>query len=217
MSDQGRAGSSHAVSQVAEPNTREVRACFSDSTVRVYQAFSHEIADRAVMAQTFKAPFKRNRMTWLKPSFAWMMYRSGWGTKPGQECVLGVDILRTGFEWALAHSCLSAFDAGLHGDHESWVAALRSSPVRIQWDPERTLDLEPLPWRTVQIGLGGHAVDAYLDEWITKVEDMTALVREVQRAAKNGDTVGARRLLPMEVPYPIPIDVSRQIGCGGRR
>jgi hypothetical protein len=27
-------------------------------------------------------PFKVDRMTWVKPSFLWMTYRSGWATKP---------------------------------------------------------------------------------------------------------------------------------------
>jgi len=40
-------------------------------------------------------------MTWIKPSFLWMMYRSGWATKPGQEHILATQITRDGFEWAL--------------------------------------------------------------------------------------------------------------------
>jgi Domain of unknown function (DUF4291) len=39
------------------------------------------------------------RMTWIKPSFNWMTYRSGYATKPGQEVVLGIDIAREGFDW----------------------------------------------------------------------------------------------------------------------
>jgi hypothetical protein len=38
-------------------------------------------------------------MTWIKPSFLWMMYRCGWATKPGQERVLAIQITREGFEW----------------------------------------------------------------------------------------------------------------------
>ncbi len=49
-------------------------------------------------------------MTWIKPSFLWMMYRSGWATKPGQEQVLSIEITRSGFEWALANACLSHFE-----------------------------------------------------------------------------------------------------------
>ena len=60
---------------------REVRAVYDAETIRVYQAYSDEIADAALAAGTFVAPFKRDRMTWIKPSFLWMMYRSGWARK----------------------------------------------------------------------------------------------------------------------------------------
>ncbi|WP_433633083.1 DUF4291 family protein [Nocardia sp. CA-120079] len=64
--------------------TRQIRASYDDSTVAVYQAYSPQIAEPAVAAGTFVSPFKRERMTWIKPSFLWMMYRCGWGRKPGQ-------------------------------------------------------------------------------------------------------------------------------------
>ncbi len=164
---------------------RQIRAHFEGTTVRVYQAFPLDIANKATTAQTFKPPFKRERMTWIKPSFTWMMYRSGWGSKPGQERVLGIDITRTGFDWALAHSCITHFDAALHDSPDVWQQILRAAPVRVQWDPERTLLLEALPWRTIQIGLRGEAVDAYLDEW----------------------------LVPIERPYPLSDDIARHVGC----
>src|SRR6266516_5749190 len=83
---------------------RQVRAVFDTETITVYQAYGPELAGRALAAGTFVPPFSRERMTWIKPSFLWMMYRSGWATKPGQERVLAVRISRAGFEWALAHS-----------------------------------------------------------------------------------------------------------------
>ena len=61
---------------------REIRALYSDTTIRVYQAYSNEIADTAIRNGTFiSPPFKMGRMTWIKPSFLWMMYRAGWGFK----------------------------------------------------------------------------------------------------------------------------------------
>ncbi len=77
------------------------------------------------------------RMTWIKPSFCWMMYRCGWTTKPGQERVLAIRVTRAGFEWALAHSCLSHYQNPPHGSREEWEARRSASPVRVQWDPER--------------------------------------------------------------------------------
>jgi len=89
---------------------REIRANYSDDTIRVYQAYSREIAEPALAAQRFVSPFKMTRMTWIKPSFFWMMYRSGWATKPGQERILAIDIERCEFDWSLLQGCLSHFD-----------------------------------------------------------------------------------------------------------
>jgi hypothetical protein len=152
-------------------------------------------------------------MTWVKPSFTWMMYRADWAGKPGQEYVLGVDMLRSGFEWALANSCLSHFETDLHGTSETWRSMLKDAPVRIQWDPERTLQLDALPYRTIQVGLRGEAVDAYVEEWITNIEDVTSLCKEVEAAVRRGDLETAERLAPVEVPYPLPDGIARHIFC----
>ena len=90
------------------PN-RQIRAVYSQNTIRVYQAYNDKIADSALSHQTFQSPpFKLTRMTWIKPSFLWMMYRSGWGKKDvNQSRILAIDITREGFNWALNHSCLS--------------------------------------------------------------------------------------------------------------
>jgi len=67
---------------------RLVRATFDSRTVTVYQAYSPEIADAAVQAGTLVPPFSLGRMTWIKPSFGWMMHRCGRASKPGQERLL---------------------------------------------------------------------------------------------------------------------------------
>lgn len=144
------------------------------------------------------------------------MYRSGWARKEGQERVLAIDITRTGFEWALAHSCLTAFDPELHTSPEEWQAQLQSRQVRVQWDPERDLLLEPLDWRTIQVGLRGQAMHAYVDSWIARIEDVTDLARRIELLVKSGDIATAAFLLPKEVPYPLPQDVARRVGCSAR-
>lgn len=181
---------------------REIRGRFDESTIRVYQAYSPEIALPAVQAQKFVPPFKRSRMTWIKPSFTWMMYRSGWAEKPGQERVLGIDITRKGFEWALSNSCLSHFEAGVHGSHENWQKQVQESPVRIQWDPERDIRLQPLGRRAIQIGLGPIASNAYVDHWIVKIEDVTELAKEIRRHVQSGDMKAALASASLEIPYP---------------
>lgn len=187
---------------------RQVRAVFDEDTVRVYQAYSPSIAEPAVAAGRFVAPFKRDRMTWIKPSFLWMMYRCGWGTKPGQERILAIDITRAGFESALSQACLSHFDAEVYPDDETWQHRKALSPVRVQWDPERTATFEPLPWRSLQVGLGEAVVPAYVDDWIVRLTDITEQAREVQHAVTDNPA-----LLPAERPYPLPSEIARTIGA----
>jgi uncharacterized protein DUF4291 len=182
---------------------RQIRALHDEDTVTVYQAYSPEIADAAVTSGRFGAGFQRDRMTWIKPSFLWMMYRCGWATKPGQERVLAVRIWRDGFAWALANSALSNYEPGIHADRGQWKRSLRA-PVRIQWDPERDLHLRPLPHRTIQIGLSGEAVHRYVDEWIVGIDDITATCIGIHDLVEAGDLVAAAGRLPAERPYRDP-------------
>ncbi|MFJ4782911.1 DUF4291 domain-containing protein [Streptomyces sp. NPDC088794] len=183
-----------------EPQHR-IRAAYSESTITVYQAYSPEIGLPAVRDGRFPAAWKRERMTWIKPSFMWMMYRCGWGTKAGQETVLAVEIARDGFEWALRHACLSSYVRGVHPDQATWQRELKRAPARVQWDPERDLRLQPLPYRSLQLGLSGEAVRRYADEWTVGIRDVTPLVHEIHALVSDGDQDSAARLLPRERPY----------------
>ncbi|MER7081708.1 protein of unknown function [Saccharopolyspora kobensis] len=194
---------------------RAVRAQHTATSITVYQAYSAEIADAALAAGTFAPPFKRERMTWIKPSFRWMAYRCGWATKPGQERVLAVEITREGFEWALEHAGLSHFEPDTHGTREQWAEQQRASPVRVQWDPERDLRLRPLGHRSIQIGLGGEAVHRYVDDWITGIADVTPVMRGVAELVAAGDLEAARAGLPQEEPYPLPDRITRRLGATG--
>ncbi|MFJ1745894.1 DUF4291 domain-containing protein [Streptomyces sp. NPDC088116] len=202
-----------------EPETerqqRRVRAVYGESSITVYQAYPREIAERAVEAGTFVAPFKKERMTWIKPSFLWMMYRSGWATKPNQERVLAVEITRAGFEWALDHSSLSHFDRQVHADKGAWMKEVKESPVRVQWDPDRSPSLAPLPTRAIQIGLSGEAVELYVHDWIIGIDDVTDLVRSIHSDMCDGQSSDAAPKTPQEREYPLPDQIRRRIGADG--
>jgi len=179
---------------VTETPQRQIRAVFDERTIRVYQAYGDAIADGALEAGTFVPPFGMNRMTWIKPSFLWMMYRSGWGRKDdGQRRVLAIDITRAGFEWALSNASLS------HGEDVD-----RSQPARVQWDPERDLQLQRLDYRSIQVGLGGSAVRRYVDEWIVAISEVTDLAHEIEATRDPA-------LLPPERPYPVPEAIARSL------
>ncbi|MFJ9542678.1 DUF4291 domain-containing protein [Streptomyces sp. NPDC101225] len=185
-----------------EEPPRRIRARHTASTITVYQAYSPAIGLPAVRDGRFPAAWKPGRMTWVKPSFLWMMYRCGWGTKEGQETVLAVEITRDGFEWALREACLSHYAHGLHESQAAWKRELRRSPTRVQWDPERDLHLRPLPYRSLQLGLSGEASSRYADEWIVSIGDVTRLANEIRTLVRNGDLDSAARLLPQERVYP---------------
>jgi hypothetical protein len=188
---------------------RQVRAVHDAEAITVYQAYPPAIADAAVRAGRFVPPFKRERMTWVKPSFCWMMYRCGWATKPGQERVLAVRMSRAGFERALGMAALSHFDRRLHDDAAAWAAQKAASPVRVQWDPERTPSGSALEHRSLQVGIGGAAVAAYVDEWVIGPEDITEQVRAWRRELVDGGSPA----LPDEMPYALPSVVAARIGA----
>ncbi|HEX6681947.1 MAG TPA: DUF4291 domain-containing protein [Candidatus Limnocylindrales bacterium] len=191
---------------------RQIRATYNDDTLTVYQAYSPAIAVPAVAAGRLVEPFKRERMTWVKPSFLWMMYRSGWASQPGQEHVLAVEIRRDGFEWALSRACLSHFDRDLYPDQDAWARRLRESPVRVQWDPERSLSLQPLEYRSLQVGLSADAVRRYVDEWTVGITDVTGLAHRIRELVRTGERDAAAGLLPPERPYPLPPQVGEVVG-----
>jgi Domain of unknown function (DUF4291) len=187
-------------------STRQVRALFDAETIRVYQAYRDEIADAALAAGRFVPPFRRSRMTWIKPSFLWMMYRCGWTEKEaGQRRVLAIDLSRAGFESALRQACPS--------DETNPTA--RKAHVRVQWDPERDLYLRRLPMRSLQVGLSGPAIAAYADEWTVRLSEVTELAKTIREHLRRGERLAAEQLLPAERHYPLPLDVAERIGAHG--
>ena len=191
----GRGGYSRGVST---PRL-EIRADYDERTIVVYQAYRAEIAEAAVSAQRFVPPFSLGRMTWIKPSFLWMMERSGWATKAGQEYVLAVRITRAGWEEALASARLS---------HEETTGAV----VVVQWDPERSVQGGKLDHRAIQVGLGRRIVERYVNEWTTAIRDVTPLVKRMRQLRQAGEWTRVTDLLPPERPYPVPPDIRRRLG-----
>lgn len=181
-------------------NNHQIRAVFNRETIVVYQAYNDAIADAALAAQKFVPPFSYGRMTWIKPSFLWMMERSGWARKPNQERVLAVRISRKGWEEALAAAVLTSPRRGQ--DADQWRADIKSSPIRLQWDPERSLRGGKLEYRSIQIGISRDWSERYATQWVQSIEDVTPLVRKIDRLRKDGKWDSARKFLPVEKVYP---------------
>ena len=131
------------------------------------------------------------------------MYRCGYGTKAGQEVVLGIDITREGFEWALEHAVLSSFNPSIHSSHDEWRSNLSEAPVRIQWDPERDWRLSVVEGvRAIQIGLAGEAVQRYVETWIVRLEDVTPVAHRL-RVDRESESIPDRLPDMLETAYPL--------------
>lgn len=180
-----------------------IRANYTDEYIRVYQAYSDSIADSAIQNSTFVSPpFSMTRMTWIKPSFLWMMYRSGWAKKDeGQKRILAIDLTHEGFKEIIQQGVVSHFDPKLFGSTEAWKKEVQSSDVVIQWDPERDISLNKLEQRTIQIGLRNQAVESYVNHWIVKISDVTEQAYEIHDLVKKNNLDMAKSLLPEERIY----------------
>lgn len=180
---------------------KEIRAVYTEETIRVYQAYKEVIAKEAVRLGTFGSHFNMDRMTWIKPSFLWMMYRCGWATKEGQEHVLAIDIKKSAFDYLVSNAVLSSYKEEMGITYEEWKEQVKHSMIRCQWDPERDIHGNPLEYRSIQLGLRGEAVYRYVKEWIVSIEDITDYVRELDDKRQAGMDI--RMLLPKEEIYVI--------------
>lgn len=186
---------------------RHVLANFDASTIQVYQAYRPAIAQYAVAHQQFGGEFSFERMSWIKPNFLWMMYRSGWARKAGQERILAVRLHRTFFDELLRASVPSSH-ADASGNYEEWQQAVRSSEVRRQWDPDHDPDGHALQRRAIQLGLRGAALRRYATSEIVSIADITPLVIEQRERLADPDLL----LMPDEQVYRPEPDIARHIG-----
>ena len=201
--------------------------------VRVYQAYNESIADAAAAANSFAAPrdagiWSEARMTWIKPSAAWMAYRCGWTLfkDKNQACVLALDVDRSRFEALL-------MEAVVTDDHTAdQRGAFKEKPVVVQWDPERELDVataaeNPLgskaatePFlkkvesvRSLQIGLRGRAAALLLDPtFVRRITNVTAQFQAAHAALAAGDAATARATLcPDECWMGVPKELRQEL------
>jgi hypothetical protein len=184
---------------------RHILAQFDAETVVVYQAYKPEIGHFAAGNGYFGGSFSLNRMSWIKPNFLWMMYRSGWGTKPDQEVTLAVRLERTAFDTLLAQVVPSSFDPRQYETEAAWKAAVAASDVRLQWDPDHDPAGRPLARRALQLGMRGATLARYAREWLVAIEDVSAFV------ATQREMLTAHRLDQLETPceevYPVTDEV----------
>ena len=175
---------------------RHILAQFDDDSVIVYQAYRAGIGRFAAREGYFGGDFSLNRMSWFKPNFLWMMYRSGWGTKAGQEVTLAVRVRRAFFDAVLRAAVPSSFGASSgYAGNDAWKAAVAGSDVRLQWDPDHDPAGGKCERRAIQLGLRGEMLRLYAREAIVEIEDISAFVAQQRpnaAPAKYADLVTPR-------------------------
>ena len=268
---------------------RQIRALYTSSTpetendndndntiITVYQAYNTAIAKAAVTHQRLDASpkFRTTRMTWIKPSWAWMLYRAGYSYKdPGQARILALRMRRGDFLGLLERGCVAVssspssspppedsggggvgggddsgggdddYDVGVResgqdetrgegrdGDHDEeeeeddddakettrrkGAKQRRLPEVRIQWDPERTVRLGKLEYRSIQIGIPASLSQAWVEKMIVGIEDVTDKARELKRVLDERGDVTQEELIelglvPVERPFEVPEELQR--------
>ncbi len=175
---------------------RHILAQYDEASIVVYQAYNPTIGRFAAQHGYFGGEFSYTRMSWCKPNFLWMMYRSGWGTKEGQEITLAIRLKRAFFEAVLAQAVSSTYNAELFPDKAAWSAAVEASEVRLQWDPDHDSFGRPVLRRALQLGLRGEMLRQYGREAILHIEDISEFVT-AQRANRGSQEL----LTPIEHVY----------------
>lgn len=190
----------------------EIRADYDSETIVMYQAYRKEIALAALNANRFVPPFSVQRMTWIKPSYLWLMERSNWGKKSDQEYILAVRITRKGFEEALRLAVLTSFKKQVYRNEQEWRQLFEKAIVVVQWDPERSLRGKTLDYASIQIGLSRHIIQKYVEEWTVQIQDYTPLTRKLEAWKREGKWDQIQKQIPPEKVYPLPSEIATRLG-----
>lgn len=184
---------------------RHIMAQYDSESVIVYQAYRPEIGHYAAKYGHFGGAFSYSRMSWIKPNFLWMMYRSGWATKEGQEVILAIRLKRRFFDEILSLAVSSSYNSRDFSSQEDWKKAVTDSDVRLQWDPDHAPDGRTVERRAIQLGLRGDVLARYGKDEILSIEDVSAFVEEQRNTLESL----SKLVVPLEIPY-IPQDKALQ-------
>ncbi len=146
-------------------------------------------------------------MTWIKPSFLWLMHRSNWGQKSGQERVLcnAGQASRVGEGAVPGRADLVQCRGVFANCPTSGPSSLRRRRSTCSGTRSRTLRGAGLPYYSIQVRLSRHVIREYVDEWVAEIEDYTPRVRKIYDLVQSGQADKAKRQLPPEPRVPGPV------------
>ncbi len=182
---------------------RQIIGYREDDNIIVYQAFNPQIAGYAVVHQQFGGPaYSFNRMSWIKPGFLWMMYRSGWAAKEQQEKILRITLPLVHFKKILEGATFTSYHGEVYDSIDSWRAMLEKTEVRLQWDPDHDPFGNKEERKAIQLGMKGELLKKFCTEWIVKIEDVTDFVTAVH------EKVLSKNMEELVVPYEEVIEIN---------
>lgn len=187
---------------------RHILATYDEDSIVVYQAYRHAIANYAVAHQRFGGEFSFSRMSWIKPNFLWMMFRSGWATKEGQEHVLAIRLRREFFDSVLIRAVSSSYDPACYPSRAEWQAAVAKSDVRLQWDPDHGPSGAAAERKAIQLGLRGSVLRSLGETEILSIDDLTPFVVQQRGNVHSVDAL----VVPDEQVYRPSTEASRAVG-----
>lgn len=157
-------------------------------------------AEAVVLYAPYQHQHDLDRMLWLTPSFLWMMHHTNWAAGPGTSQVVALWVQRSAFDEYLGEAVPSTFVEGTYESREAWQAALDTSDVRVQWDPDFPPHGPKLNRKAFRLGLGGDALRRFLDTSSAAAEDVTEFARQ------QAEFVATPELLfvPAQKIYPVP-------------
>jgi hypothetical protein len=157
---------------------QHILAQYDDQSIIVYQAYCPAIGNFAAQNGYFGEGFSYSRMSWIKPNFLWMMYRSGWGTKENQEVTLALRLRREFFDSLVAAAVPSSWDRERYATQEAWSDAVARSDVRLQWDPDHSPAGGKIERRAIQLGVRGDTLKRFGKEELLEVIDLSEFVEQ---------------------------------------
>ena len=113
---------------------RHILAQYDDDTIIVYQAYRPSIGRYAAEHRASSAGILATHgMSWVKPNFLWMMYRSGWGSKDWarRSLSLPANSARRSSTLLLAQAVPSSWDRDEFASEEARSRAVGGSSVRL--------------------------------------------------------------------------------------
>jgi hypothetical protein len=180
---------------------KHILAQYDDESIIVYQAYRPAIGQFAARYGYFGGEFSLSRMSWIKPGFLWMMYRSGWSHKPGQEVILAIRLKRSAFDEILAQAVHSTFVAEIYGTPERWQQQAKNTSVMLQWDPDHDPSGMKVARRVIQLGLRGPMLEQYARDAILEIEDISSFVHQQYQYVH--EQAYQELVTPRETVYPI--------------